>query len=205
MDRLSAVAVRLLVGLVVATSSASFAATVDFDGVPAGTRFGGAYGQSPGDVVLSQDGIDVSVEEFLLGSFTGFIRAEVGGQYAQSFPTPALDLDNISVRFDLSNLGFVTTQVTLEYAEFGGSDNFSVNGGPIHTLAALTDLPALVAPGVNAFVSGDMITLTGVVDNFQIGGQELAIDTIVAVPEPATLGLLGIGATTLLLRRRRRR
>lgn len=204
MDRLSACAISLLLGLVLATSSTSVAATVDFDGVPMGTRFGGAYGQSPGDIVLTQDGIDVSVEEFFLGSFTGFVRAEVGGQYAQSFPTPALDLDNISVRFDLSNLGFVATQVTLEYAEFGGSDNFSVNGAPIHTVAALTDLPAIVAPGVNAFVSEDTITLVGVVDSFQIGGQELAIDTIVAVPEPATVGLLGIGAATLMLRRRRR-
>ena len=67
----------------------------------------------------------------------------------------------------------------------------------------MTDLPANVAPGVSALVTGDMITLTGVVNRFQIGGQELAIDTIVAVPEPATLGLLGLGAATLMLRRRR--
>jgi hypothetical protein len=177
------------------------AQTVNFETVPAGTQWGQAFGQNPGDIVLTQDSIDMSVEQFFLDAFIGFNTAEVGDVYEPFLPANHLALENISVRFDLLSLPFNVTEVTLDYQEFGGSDNFAVNGGSIYELAALTDLPVNVAPGVTAAVTPDTITLTGKIDTFLIGGQELAIDNITAVPEPTSLALLALGAA--LLRRRR--
>lgn len=178
----------------------SLGATVDFETVPLGSTYGEAFGHTPGDVVLTQDGIKMSAEDFLLGSFVGFIRAEVGGRYDDSFPTTPLELDNISVLFDFADVGFEVTEVTLSYQEFGGDDNFAVNGEMCHQLADLSDIPADVAPGVTATVQGGVISLAGDVNSFLIGGQELGIDDIVAVPEPTTLALLGLGAAGLLRR-----
>jgi len=187
--------------------------TVDFESVALGTKYGADYGNTPGEPVFTQDGIVVSVDNFYLSTFVGFIRAEVGGAYAVDFPTTPLELDNISVAFDFTGLGFDVTNVTLEYREFGGADNFSVNGQTLYQLDALTDLPALVAPGINASViEQDSIALTAAagyhIDGFLIGGQELGVDTIVAIPEPTSallLALAGVGALTLQRARHRQR
>ena len=72
--------------MVCAAGSSGRAATMDFETVPR-TLFGAAYGDAPGDVVLTQDGIAMSVEEFLLDPFIGFIEGEVGGSYSDFFPT----------------------------------------------------------------------------------------------------------------------
>lgn len=191
-------------GLISDIGAACFGATVDFDSAPPGP-YGENYGQAPGDVILTTpDGVAMSVEEFFLGTFTGFIRAEIDGLY-DVFPTPALQLDNISVLFDFADLDFDVTLVTLSYAEFGGEDNFAVNGHTIFELPALTAIPADVAPGVSAFVESGVITLTGGITDFRIGGQELVIDNVVALPEPGLLTLLSVGGAWLFSRPRRKR
>jgi hypothetical protein len=179
----------------------SLAATVDFESLPVGTKFGEAYSNIPGEIVLTEGGVDMSVEEFLLGSFVGFIKAETGGRYIDSFPTTPLELDNISVLFDYSGLDFDVTTVTLEYRDFGGASNLGINGQAIHQLDAIIDIPAEVAPGVAASVADGTITLTGEISSLIIGGQELAIDNVVALPEPGTLGLLALGGVLLIRRR----
>jgi len=165
--------------------SISLAATVRFESVPVGTKYGAGFEQ----VIPSEDGIDMSVEPFLFNQFTGFFWAEVVG--------PANDhklaIDNINISIDLTNVGFNVTSLTLEYVERGGNDNFAVNGGSILQLAELAELPVNVAPGVTALVDGGFITLTGDIDSVLIGGQELTVDNIVAVPEPTSLLLLGAG------------
>lgn len=188
-----------------ACGSSAHAQTVDFETVPAGTQWGQDFGNWPGEVVPTQNAIDMSVEEFFLGTFIGFNVAEVGNIYSPFLPTTHLALDNISVRFDFANLGFDVTEVTLDYREFGGADNFAVNDDTIFELAVMTDLPINIAPGVTASVTSDLITLTGDIDSFQIGGQELGIDNITAIPEPTTVALLGLGGTLLVGRRIRRR
>ena len=173
------------------------AATMDFQSVALGTKYGGDFGNFPGQVVLTepaQNGIDMSVEQFFFQQFIGFFQAEVVG----SSNDHQLAIDNISVLFDLTNVGFNVTSLTLEYVELGGNDNFAVNGGSILQLAELTDIPANVAPGVTALVDGGLITLTGKIDSVLIGGQELTVDTIVAVPEPTSLVLLAVGGVLAL-------
>ncbi len=187
----------LLTAIAGFAGSESFATTMDFESIASGTAFGQAFGHTPGEVVLTRDGIAMTVEEFFLGTFTGFIKAEVGGLHDGFFPTTPLSLDNIGARFDFAGVGFNVTIVTLEYQEFGGADNFAVNDYTLYELGPLTDLPVNVAPGVTASVDGGAITLTGLIESFQIGGQELAIDNITAIPEPTSILLLGLGSALL--------
>lgn len=167
-----------------------------FDDLPSGTLFGVARGDSPADVVYSRNGIDMAVEPFFLGSFVGFYEAKVGGPYASAFATPALELDNISVLFSFDAVGFAVDAVSFDYQEFGGAVNIAVNGGPLLQLDSLSGLPFDVAPGVMGSVLGGTVTLTapaGTIANFQVGGQELVIDNLQAIPEPATAILLSLG------------
>ena len=180
-------------------SPVSLASTVEFESVPVGTKYGGDFGHVPGQVVLTEDGIKMSVEQFFLQQFTGFFQAEVIGPADDH----ELAIDNLSVMFDLTGAGFKVNSVTLGYVDLGGDNNFAVNGGAILQLAEITDIPMNIAPGVTALVDGDSITLTGEIDRVLIGGQELSIDTIVAIPEPTSLVLLGAGGVLALRRRRR--
>ncbi len=194
---------RLPVLLVCAGCVPAWASTIDFDSLPPGapTVFGADSGNAPGDVALTQDGITMTVEEFLLGSSIGFDRAEIGGVYADNFSTDPLSLDNISVLFDFTGLGSNISLVTLEVQDFGvdGGSNLSVNG---QMLVDLSNLPMSVAPGVSVTFTDDLMVLSGPISTLQIGGQELGIDTVTAVPEPSALVLLGIAAAGALRRRR---
>jgi hypothetical protein len=176
------------------------AATMDFEPLAVGTSFGQSAGDLPGDTVFTQDGIDMSVETFFFtGQPNDFFRAEIVGSN-EFFSTKHVETVGINLGFDLTQLGFDVNLVSVEYVELGGLNNFSVNGEPIIQITPLSDLQAAIAPGVTLALEvldvntgRTRITLTGNVDNFLIGGQELAVDTIVAVPEPATLVLLACG------------
>ncbi len=193
-------AARVWVAAVCTISPVGFAATMEFESVPVGTKYGGDLGNVPGQVVLTENGIRMSVEQFFVFGGTQFFQAEVTGPTSDH----ELAIDNISVLFDLTALPFNVTSLTLQYNELGGEDNFAVNGGSILQLAPLTLLNGtIVAPGVTAAVDGGLIRLTGDVDRVRIGGQELSIDTVVAVPEPTSLLLLGAGGAILLRRLRR--
>lgn len=179
------------------------AATIDFETVAIGTMYGSPVGDAVGLPVLEQEGISMSLAEFLYDGETHFGDATIGGRYAALFETTPLELDHINVEFDFSNIGFLPTLVTIEYIHFGGPSNFSVNGRDIRELTFLSDLPADVAPGVTAVVYDTMIELIGPIKSVLIGGQELSIDNITAIPEPSVLALLMTG-TLLALRRSRR-
>ena len=191
----------LIALFVVTTAVASRAGTVDFDVLAPGTVFGlGSH--APGDLVHVEDGIRMTVENFTLSSVDYFFFAEVGGPGSQAFATPSLSLDNISVRFDFANVGFAVDQVTFEFADFGGASNFAVNDETLFVIDPFASLPTNVATGVTATVGAGLVTLNGPIQSVLVGGQELVIDTITPVPEPAT-GLLMTVALLTLWRRRR--
>jgi len=180
------------------------AAKIDFETVPVGTVYGEPANNTPGEIVLSQDGINMSVELFRYGGTVDFYRAEISGRYGGFFPTTPAELVQISLLFDFTNIGFDANLVTLDYMEFGGASNFSVNDHQTLEIDSLGTVPTDIAPGVTAWVGPNSITLTGEIDRFLIGGQELAIDNVVVVPEPASLVLLGAAAAVGWCRRSRR-
>jgi hypothetical protein len=209
MFRCLAVRTALIAALTAYNTSLGAIAVVDFESLPVGPPgFGRSAGDSVGQIIpsLGQDGVQVSVEVFYgPGSFTDWFLAEVHGAGTDFFATKHMYLNNISLGFDLTGVGFSVNQLTIDYREGGGVDNFSVNGGAIIELPALTSLPVNIAPGVTATADSDSITLSGPVSRFLIGGQELAIDNIIATPEPTCLALLGVGGLALLRRVRRSR
>lgn len=181
-------------------NAAAFGAQVNFETLATGTTFGEAT-NSPGELLFTQEGINVTGETFHFGSFSDFFEASINAPGEDLFSTKHVFFNNINFGFDLSGVGPIDS-VDIEYHEFGGTNNFSVNGGPILELPAMTAMPTNVAPGVTATVDSDSIHLSGVVTSFLIGGQELAIDNVVAVPEPTCLLLLASGLGAALLRRR---
>ncbi len=203
----------LLLSVIAAAAPATTSlaqSTMDFEGVAAGTVFGGMAvpPDMPGDLVLTQDGIDMSIEFYMLGGFPDFFAAEVGANQVPGLPTQSLSLDNISVAFDFSDVGFEVGLVTLDFQDFGGTSNFSVNGSAPHIISPLSDLPVNVAPGVTAEVVESTVRLIANegtnITSVGVGGQELFIDNIVAVvPEPTTLILFALGMGSLLRRRPR--
>jgi hypothetical protein len=189
----------------------SLAALVDFESVPPGMSWGAMSGQIPGDVVLSEGGIMMSVETFKVSEATdAFFRAEIptsGGQYSDAFPTQALSLDNISVLFQFSSLPFDVDFVRFDFVDFGGVSNVAVNGSMIHILDPISSVPINVAPGITASVDpSGFISMTAWpgsrIESLLVGGQELVIDNVFAIPEPATVLLMLAGALLLLRRRR---
>lgn len=161
--------------------------TVTFDLEPIGSTWGGAVGNSPGDLVLNEDGIDMYVEEFHLGAYTGF-------NYCRIEPAPAafgtgqvLAVNNISVMFDFGGVPCAPGTVSFEFLDYGGDENLQVNGGPLWEVPDLVALDGVwVAPnvlctvnatGVPGGIAGTVI-LTGPVDKMLTGGQEYMIDNV---------------------------
>ena len=202
-----------------ACTSAS-AATVDFEVFALGTQYGTPAAHAPGDLVLSQDGIDMTVENFTSGSFTGFNLAEISGHPGPptSFfpaalnPTQALTLNNINGRFDFTSLPIGVTKVSFDYADLGGANNFDVNGLGKQETSDLTTLGSYVnynvavsAAPIGGGVAGTIEVTAALghqIKTLEIGGQELSIDNMHAVPEPTALALALVGFAGVLARRR---
>ena len=186
-----------------------FCATLDFETVSLGTVYGDTLltPDTPGEVVLTQDDITMSVESFFFDpSQADFYVAEIVAVQTDTGSGQALSLDNIGVLFDFSALGFDVDRVTLDLRDLGGTSNVAVNGSALHILDPLSDLPADVAPGVTALLADDRLTLVGETTallSVQIGGQEIIIDNIRAVPEPAVGALMTWGMIWLFGRRRK--
>ncbi|UCE58551.1 MAG: PEP-CTERM sorting domain-containing protein [Phycisphaerales bacterium] len=195
--------VIVFVALAVLTLQGStvLAAAVDFESVAVGTLWGESGGQHPGELVLVQNDISVYVEEFFFGGTAAFFEAETGGRYASFFDSTPLELNHISVLFDFANVGVEVNQVTFDYLYLGGVTNFAVNERITFMLDSMEAIETHTAPGIAATVDDRFVTLTGNIDSFRIGGQELYIDNVTVIPEPATLLLLGVGGFWLMRRR----
>lgn len=177
-------------------------AVVSFEAIPIGTIFGQVAGNLRGETVLIQEGIAMSVDELILEASTAFNRATIGGEHANEFDSTPLELNNISAIFDFTALDLAVDRVTLEIRDFGGTANLSVNGGSLIDVLTLNSTPLAIGSGVTSFLDNNMLTLDGPIDLLQIGGQELSIDNIRAVPEPATC-VYGIVLGAWMVRRRR--
>ena len=178
----------LSVALLTAALAGPVAAnTVTFDFEPLGTTWGGSVGNSPGDLVLNEDGIDMTVEEFHLGAFTGFNFCRIEPAPAVFGSGQVLAMNNISAMFEFSGVPCAPATVTFEFLDYGGDENLQVNGGPLWEVPDLVALDGVwVAPnvyctvnavGVGGGIKGTVI-LEGPVDKMLTGGQEYMIDNV---------------------------
>ncbi len=220
---LSLCAVITAIGLTTATQ----ADTIDFDSFTLGDVFGASsqpVAYQTGDLIPNPntgDLIDMTLEDYHYGNSTDFWNATV----VDGEDGNALQLDNIGVKFDFNGLGHVNyveleyiirDQVTLQ--NFGVSvdgtaeiiikqDQFftdmtqviTTSTGVTMTIKDLSDAPGRRF-GRITLESADPDGIA----SFQIGGQELEIDNVVATPEPGSLALLGLAVAGLIYNRKTR-
>ena len=188
-DRLQALLATLTLAVACSLffAVAAMAEIVTFDAEAIGTAWGGAYGDSPGDVVLTEDSIRMSVEEFYAGGFVGFSRAEIEPSLAYFGVGHILRVDNIGVKFYFADTGCAADTVRFDYADTGGTKNLAANGGFIYEVANYSALHGVVvAPGVTCYVTETpagggvkgTVTLAGAVSTLRTAGQELHIDRV---------------------------
>ena len=157
---------------------------IDFEDPPfvLGTQWGNAYGDSPGDVVFTEQGVVVSAENFTSGMYTGFINAEVRND--SDLLGQSMWISNINLRFDFSGLPFTVDRVTFDFQDLGGTENVAVNGSDI----VEGELASGTVGGVSVtIVRGPTVgegTLDGTVRDLTIGGQEFFLDNVCAFEVP---------------------
>lgn len=152
--------------------------------VPAGTSFGTPAGHTPGQVVLTENGIKVSVETFYFtGGGSTFNHAEIYPPGVPGLPDGnTLGINNLSFKLDFSALPHLPSQVTFDYADMGGFENLAINGQPLPPYAGeLTAAPCPLG-GVACSFTPNTATFTGAISSVQFGGQELWIDNLCAWP-----------------------
>lgn len=194
------------------------AAGVDFEPAVTGTTYGSGTGHSPGDIVYTQMGVDVSMETFFYypaAAGSTFNSAEIVAGTNPFAPnaTQALATNNINAMFHLPT---PANYVAIEYIDLGGNENFDING---LGLQSVNDLTSVVAPpGFSVTVTPTgastgrlevMQTGAAPISSLLIGGQEFGVDNLRVVPEPgagliaffAVAGLFGFRQPRRLARR----
>ena len=167
---------------------------VDFESQTLGTKFGPPpYStNSPGDIIFVENLIDVSVQNFYRdATTTHFGYCEIINALPDFGNGKIMSLNDISLQFDFSNIGYNDYYITFRVADFGNVENLQVNG---HSPVIIGDLslnaPGNPAPGVTLWISTTNIAggtnakvkLFGKVDSLLIGGQNILLANIQAHP-----------------------
>ncbi len=169
---------------------------------------GASYGE-PNSFFAS--GIEIQVGEFYLyGGGTTSGEVSVGNGGLAGWFGNELEINNVNLHFLLSDSGCTSCGVTLMFGYYGGDVDLGVNGES-KEYQSIFDIPTGEnIGGASIKVVGDdtlgaMMIINGTIDMFSIGGQELAIDSVLVceVPEPTTIALLGLGGFSLLMKRKK--
>jgi hypothetical protein len=176
------------------------ATTIDFEDLTLGTEY------NVGDTFTSA-GVQITGEEFFSLSgdpITGGSVTVGNGGIAGGAGLELGWIDNINLRF---NFGAPLDGLALQYGEFGGNINLEINGTLVNVENFADIDPTVAGTSIFALDTGvgtGSLFIIGNINSFAIGGQELAIDNIVAsvVPEPATITMLGFGILLAIKRKK---
>lgn len=157
--------------------------------------YGIATGYMPGNKLFTFKNGIVKLQNFRYSDGTeGFLNAVVSeepifnGDASELLNQHYIFPSNINLQFKFNQVSRGTVkQVCLNFVDGGGEENLSVNGDSIFIVRSFVELDGQeVAPGVVAHVElldsidfpAGTLCLTGTIDSFLIGGQELALDDI---------------------------
>ncbi|MFQ5864742.1 MAG: FlgD immunoglobulin-like domain containing protein [bacterium] len=170
---------------------------VDFQSLVLGTQYGNPVGNAPGQVIFTENGIPVSVENFdFVGGGGTFNFCQVDAAFSGFGAGNTMQTNNINLKFDFTGLAFTANRVSFEFADLAGDENISVNGQPI-LAGQLTAAVGIIVPGVTLSISTTAIpggikgtaVLRGPVSTLLIGGQEFWLDDVCA--EDTTITSIG--------------
>jgi len=159
---------------------------VDFEQFPAGLLFGPIVGISPGDVILGEEGLSVSLEEISLSNGQiEFQNASINDDNFGGLEGNYFFMGNNSVLLDFSTAEGAVQEVCFDFVDGGGEENFSVNGSPVTITQDFSEIADLDIPGVTITVSSGgtsnlsgSVCLSGNIESLLVGGQELGIDNV---------------------------
>ena len=180
------------------------AVLIDFEDRTIGESF------NVGDTFISS-GVSVTGEQFQWSDTTwyGGGLATIGTGSSAGGAGSEINTNNINLDFDF---GVALTGLSLQYGEYGGNINLEINGD-FQNVGNFADLPASVgAASIYVYDAGTAgqgegaLIIIGTIDSFEIGGQQLWLDNVIAssassLPEPATLALLALGSLAVLRRK----
>lgn len=160
---------------------------VDFESPLAlNTQYGALAGHKSGDVVLTTNGIKMSVYDFNhINGNVLFDAAYIDTASALSGSGQNIRTRHINLEFDFSGVGFQISEVHFEFLDKGGIENISVNGSPIF----IGEISSVTSPigGVSIMINTSSlyngkgeVFLKGTVTTLRIGGQEFWLDQVCA-------------------------
>lgn len=154
---------------------------IDFENIPVGTTFGFPYGDAPGDILFSDNGVDVRMRNFynqsgtpLFGDGIITVNPPLAGMI-QQYPA----VSQMGLEFDFTNVG-VADKIVFTINVSSPIINFSVNGGDLVSYGSLSNIPNSLAPNVNYNYNSTSrtVTLSGEIQKFVIGGASFGVDNI---------------------------
>lgn len=153
---------------------------VDFESLTVGDEYGDGI-NTIGEVIFTENDIPVSVEYFEWNPGGTFGTATVQNASGSFGTGKVMWTNNINLMFDFTSVGYTVTKVNFEYADYGGFENFSVNGHPIY-VGELSSIPSFpdVSISHTTTSTGGIITIYGEIQTLIVGGQEFQIDNVCA-------------------------
>lgn len=149
---------------------------VDFESVPLGVNYVAFNSFTDSGVTMTVDLFQWSNGTWVTGNQARADDDQMAGGSGKD-----INLNNVNLRFDFGPWG--AEDLTVAVGEYGGNINLRINGDH-RNFQNFPDINGATVGGVQVSVSGGAqnqlgtLTLTGQIDDFSIGGQELWIDDV---------------------------
>jgi hypothetical protein len=153
----------------------NFAECVDFESLVLETQY--TYGD-----IFFDSGASITVKEFFFASGTSTTGGytEVGDTGQAGGSGLELQVNNVNLAFDF---GHALTGLSFLFGEYGGNLNIEINGD-FRNFGNFADIDGATIGGVTVSVTNGLgndtgqVQLSGTINSFAVGGQELWIDDL---------------------------